>query len=282
MRSVRTIAIGCTAAVCAFGAMSAPAFAKELKPQPVFGKFVASTSGKTSATGEVSELRLGPYKFTGEQLFNESNEPILNGSGEPEFGPICSPLKAKGAVEAGESESLTQKIAFAHCVAYRSAGTGAEGLKERVTAHFKLGLEFHSNHSATTGEVEESEVTLIPESTVTFTGSHSTCTVEIPSQSVPIKAEKDPEEEFEAALYETEEESTEGSKTLEKKFGPEHDRLNVETEFSHVKTDVPLGNKCETKKGGEEHKYTNGVIDLELEDITLKGGNLSFVPAPEA
>src|SRR5271168_4286014 len=133
MRSVRTIAIGCTVAVCAFGGLSAPAFAKGTGPKAVFGKFVASTTGKTAAKGEVSELRLGPYKFTGEQLFNESNEPILNGSGEPEFGPICSPLKAKGAVVEGESESLTQKITFAHCVAYRSAGTGAEGLKERVT-----------------------------------------------------------------------------------------------------------------------------------------------------
>lgn len=309
MRSVRMVAIGLAAAVCALGAFSATAFAKKGE-KLIFGKFVASTSGTTRGTGTANKLRIGPYRFTGEELFEtverekkhpkEPGEmetvrvPKKNAEGEIEHGPLCKPLIVKGTVEEGESESITQTIQFPHCVTYRQAGTesGNNGpLLEKVTATFSLGIKFRSNHSAETGEPEPKSAELEP-GTVVFKGSHSTCKVKILEQDVPLKATEEVaengEKEFEAALYETEEESLEGKKQAEKKFGPVRDRLAIETEFKHVKATVEETASCTSKKGGKENeegefadKFENGVMDLSLEHITLKNGQLSFVPPGE-
>jgi hypothetical protein len=273
MRSVRTILVACAAALCTVGVMSTPAFAKVEKEKHVFGKFVASTTGTTSGLGPVNKLQLGPYKFTGEESQNES--------GEDEFGPLCKSVKATGKAVEGENESLLQTIHFSHCVTNEAVGNAGEGLKHRIVVNFNLGIEFHSNHSATFGEIEPESAT-IQEGTVVFKGN-STCKVEIPSQTVPLKAgtEKGAESEFEAAMYATEEESLEGNKAGEKKFGPFRDRLVIETEFKHVKSTVPLNKSCFDTKFGESKNYNDGVIDLEFERITLKNGNLSFVPATD-
>jgi hypothetical protein len=284
MRSVRTIAIGCIVAVCAMGALSAPAFAA--KEKIIFGKFVASTSGATHGVGTVSKLTIGPYKFTGEQLFEEKEGTRVakkNESGEDEFGPLCKSVVAKGTVEEGESENLAQTLTFNHCVTYRSAGNAANGLKEEVTTTFKLGIEFHSNHSATFGEPGAESAT-IEEGSVVFKGSKSQCTIEIPAQPVPLSSgtEKGMEKEFEAALYETEEESLEGKKSLERTFGPFRDRLNIETEFNHLDAVVAESSKCTSKNGGEERNFPLGSMSIDVPGITLKKGNLSFVPPAEA
>jgi hypothetical protein len=137
MRSVRTIVLGTAVAACALGVLSAPAFGKP--PTIVFGKFVASAAGGTKGHGEVSELRLGPYVFTGKNLGN--------GSG---FGPVCeNELKSKGNIAAaGESETFFQNVKFSKCYATRKSGTS----EEAVAFHFELGMEFHSNHSAELGQ----------------------------------------------------------------------------------------------------------------------------------
>jgi len=260
MRSVRTIAIGCIVAVCAMGALSAPAFAA--KEKLIFGKFVASTSGATHGVGTVSKLTIGPYKFTGEQLFEEKEGTRVakkNESGEDEFGPLCKSVVAKGTVEEGESENLAQTLTFNHCVTYRSAGNAANGLKEEVTTTFKLGIEFHSNHSATFGEPGAESAT-IEEGSVVFKGSKSQCTIEIPAQPVPLSSgtEKGMEKEFEAALYETEEESLEGKKIAGKDLRsvprpPEHrngiqpprcsrgGELQVHEQERRRRTELPAG-----------------------------------------
>lgn len=303
MRSVRTIAIACVAAVCAMGALSAPAFAKP-KEKLIFGKFVASREGKTRGKGEITELTLGPYKFTGEiqteektiikevhgKIVEEKKKVPIVVDKQFVYGPICKPLVVTGTVEEGESETLTQTVKFPHCIAYRNAGkneagTSEGGLLERVVANFSVAFEFHSNHSGTTGEAEPKSATL-EEGTVVFKGSKSTCEIEIESQDIPLnateEADENGEKEFEAALYETEEEELSGNKAEEKKFGPVRDRLDIETEFKKVKTVVPETAACQARKGGEEDEFGNGVIDMHLGPITLANGNLSFVPPAEA
>jgi hypothetical protein len=63
------------------------------------------------------------------------------------------------------------------------------------------------------------------------------------------------------------------------KVGPFRDRLFIEGELQHVRSVAEQSAVCTTKKGGEELKFTDGTIGIELEEVTLKEGNLSFVPA---
>jgi hypothetical protein len=276
MRRVKVV-LGLAAVVCAFGALSAPAFAA-----PVFGKFVATVSGPTKGIGSVEALKLGPYTFTGEEQT----------AGQGNFGPICGSLKSKGMVEAGEFEDLLQNLTFRNCIAYRKIEHSQ--VKEAVKVNLKLGLEFHSNHSAIAGQSEESEAHVLPGSSVTFKGRKSSCVVVIPEQTLPIKAATKPLAEYEAAGYETEEESLVGEKNLEAKYGPVRKRLDIEMSFKKIKSLMQVTPACAYPKsdngGGEEGSYNketnnvefdNGMLEAEVEEITLKDGNISFVEAPE-
>jgi hypothetical protein len=271
MRSVRTIVLGAAVAACALGALSAPAFAKE----PItFGKFVASATGTTKGHGEVSEMRLGPYRFTGKNLGNGS------------FGPVCEKeLKSKGEVTAGEHETFEQKVTFSKCFSTRKAGTS----EEAVSFHFTLDMVFHSNRSAELGG-EGTEVEITKTSTVKVKGSKSSCELLIPAQTVPVKAATKPEDEFEAVSYGTEEEAVEGKGKIAK-FGPIRDRLDIEEMvFKKIKvieqlnpekgcTNEKLEEGATFNKELDQVEYHNGLLEAELEEISLNDGNISFVEA---
>jgi hypothetical protein len=225
MRSVRMI-LGLAVVVCAFGALTAPAFAKVEEPIE-FGKFVANATGVTKGHGEAGEMAIGPYKFP-------------NG---------C---------EVGG------------------------GVEEPVSVSFTLGMEFHSNGFAETGEGAGVE---IKKATVKFKAKKSYCEVNIPTQFIPNQAEKKPEKEFEAFSYKTEKEKLTGSQ--EKKFGEFRERLAIEWEFKGFNANVPVTPTCEYRNGEEggklnpvtkEVEFSGGKMEGELEEITLKGGNLKFVP----
>jgi hypothetical protein len=285
MRRVRVV-LGFAAVVCAFGALTAPAFAKEKKPA-VFGKFTASINGKTispgepAATkghGEVEAMTLGPYVFTGKNL----------GEGKG-FGPVCEKeLKSKGAVDSESSETFLQNVTFAKCWATRREGAS----EEAVSFHFTLAMEFHSNGSAVLGQSEDAEIKIIKASTVRIKGSKSSCEVIIPEQTVPVKAATKTEKEYETATYETEEEEVEGKKALKEFPSGFQDKLDIEFEFGKLKTIEQLNpakgctnSKLEEgatfNKENDTVEYSKGVLDAELEEIEIKGGNIGFVPKPE-
>ena len=250
MRSVRMI-LGLAVVVCALGALTAPAFAKA-------EAFVANASGSTKGHGEAGEMAIGPYKFP-------------NGC-EKE-------LKSKGNVVAGESETFFQEVKFNKCIAKRKVGGGIE---EPVSVSFTLGLEFHANGFAETGEGAGVKIT---PATVKFKGKKSYCEVNIPAQFIPGQAEKKPEKGYEAFSYTTEIEKLEGSQA--KKFGEFRERLAIEWEFKGLNANVPVTETCEYKNGEEGGKFNpvtkevefgGGKMEGELEEITLKTGNLKFVP----
>jgi hypothetical protein len=263
MRSFRMI-IGLVVAVCALGALTAPAFAKTKEPK-VFGKFVATNTGGTKGHGEAGEMKLGPYIFP-------------NG--------CTKELKSNGSVVAGESETIAQQIKFRGCIAKRKLGKG--GIEESFPVKFTLSMEFHSNGFIETGDGAEVHINA---ATVNLKAAKSYCTANIPAQTIPGKAVKKPEGEFEAASYETEEEVLEKKGQI-KKFGPIRDRLDIEWELKKIHVNVPITPRCEFKNSeGEEpesekynevtkeFEFTNGKMEGELEEITLGDGNLSFVPA---
>jgi hypothetical protein len=243
MRRTRMV-IALAMGLCALGVLAAPALA--VKEKPVFGKFHASVAGSAKGIGEAGEMTLGPYKF--EECEKE--------------------LHSTGSVVMGESETFFQEVKFSHCETVRSAGGG---LQEPVFASFNLGMEFHSNGSLKLGP-----------NTVTFAAGDSACEVNIPAQWVPAIAEtKGEEKTFEDASYSTEKEKLEGSQ--EKKFGEFRERLDLEWELKGITTTVKLTPTC-TYKGSHlnsagEAEFNGGKMEGELEEVTLTGGNLSFVPA---
>jgi hypothetical protein len=231
--------------VLTWGVLASPALA--VKEKPVFGKFRASVAGTAKGIGATSEMVLGPYKF--EECEKE--------------------LRSNGTVVLGESETFFQEVKFAKCVATRNAGNG---LREAVFASFKLGMEFHSNGSLRLGPTS-----------VTFGASDSTCEITIPAQWVPSAAETKGEyKTFEDARYSTLLEKLEGGQ--EKKFGEFRERLNIAWELKGVTTTVKLTPTCKYEgshiNAAGEAEFSAGKMEGELEEVTLAGGNLSFVPPP--
>ncbi len=240
----RSMIIAALASALAIGVLASPALA--LKEKPVFGKFKATAAGAVKGHGESGEMQLGPYKF--EECEKE--------------------LKSTGSVTMGESETFFQEISFSHCIGTKQL---SGGLEELETTSFKLGLEFHSNGALVIGP-----------NAVTFGVKGSSCEITIPSQSVPVGFVKHPEKPYEVAAYSTETEKLEGG--LEKKFGEFRERLDIEWELKNIKTTVKLTPKCmysgsHLNTAGEA-EYSGGKMAGELEEVTLKTGNLSFVPAP--
>lgn len=241
MRWTRTAVAG----VLALGLLASPALAKE---KPVFGKFKATASGLTNGIGEAGEMTLGPYHF--EECERE--------------------LRPHGSVTMGESETFFQEVKFSHCETTRPGGGG---LEETTQATFTLGMEFHSNGALKLGP-----------SPVTFEAAGATCEITIPAQWVPANAETEKGQEhlYESIEYETEKEKLEGGPA--KKFGEFRERLDIFWEVKGVHTTVKLTPSCQYNgshlNAAGEAEFSNGKLEGELEEVTLQGGNLSFVEPP--
>lgn len=299
MRRVR-IVLGLAVAVCAFGALTAPAFAK---PKLVFGEFVASIAGKTLSETEfgtlatdkedestVSSLALGPYEFgtrEGEEINFEE--------------PCEKPLKVTGKVIADNSSELQTQIGFRKCTSW-SESVGKGGLGEKIfegkISNFTLGVKFYSNHAAEVGKSEDGFE--IEEGVVTVKHAQNKCTMVIPKQFIPAKAATKPEKEYEAASYsgETPEaiEKWEKSRKLKEEYpSGVKERLEIDMEegFKDIVAYVNPAPPCFPKKGEEAKKvrteepykgwieYTKGHIEADIEGLEVKGGELTFVPPPE-
>jgi hypothetical protein len=287
---MRLKTIGVAVAVCVLAAMfAAPSFAAKKEKVPViFGKFHAkilgqtiseANRGSTKGHASISALRIGPYKFTGEKKFNETTKTL-------EFGPICQKeLKSKGLVTEEVSDVFGQALYFKNCIGYRKLGGG---LEEEVIASFVLGINFHSNFSA---ELAEPEVEVKGIGPMIIKAKRSFCVVTIPEQFIPIQAEEHPEREFESASYTTETEVLEGGKAKKYEGGVKKN-LNIEMLFKKIHANVATSPQCHYSKEGKgaeeeglynpstkEVEYKNGLLEAELEEITLKKGSVWFEPA---
>jgi hypothetical protein len=308
MRRLRVV-LGLAVAVCAFGALTAPAFAK--KEKLVFGKFSASVVGKTLSEAdsaavvenkedeaELSGLVIGPYKFG------------VVTQGKANYEEPCEKApKVTGKVFEEHSSSLLTEVSFRKCVSSNPGG----GIVPWKASSFKLAIRFQANESAEIGNTEGG-FHIVDDAYVTFKGADSECLVEIPAQFVPSQAEVKEEKFYEAAVYTAEEEKPvenwEKSKKLQEQYpGDFKDRLGIETTekfkgFVSLVDTAPTGSKskgCEAVKGEENSKvitekeievenkmepnphylwteYTNGKILLDAEGLEIKGGQLTFEP----
>jgi hypothetical protein len=277
MRSVRAT-LGLAVLLCVFGTVAAPAFAKKAKPPVVFGKFTASyPSGRLITPAE-------PATAKGHGELDSLN--LANGALRIHE---CDDVKSVGQVDEERAETFFQNVTFKHCYAIVSLNPGfTEQLK---IPRFTLGIEFRSNKSAEVGEGAENEIEIVRPSTVTIPiGKKSPCKVTIPEQIVPQKAAGKPESEYGAVGYETELEEA------KRKFFPTgiQEKLDIGMEFSTIASWVKPGEHC-VYAGGEEGAfdstpgtpaygyvvYGKGTLEAELEEITIKDGDLGFEPKPE-
>ncbi|HYM55837.1 MAG TPA: hypothetical protein VES97_10770, partial [Solirubrobacteraceae bacterium] len=166
--------------------------------------------------------------------------------------------------------------------AQKPFGTGTEEVKLKS---FAIDFEFHSNKAAVIGE-GEGEIKIKKDSTLSIPVGKGACTVVIPEQTIPEKAERKPELEYEAASY-----TTEFEPAKIKKFPSGfQEKLNIEMEFKKVESWVKPAPGC--APGGVVNEvpetpgfgyvvYGNGTMELELEEITIKNGNVGFEPKKE-
>jgi hypothetical protein len=311
MRRVRVV-IGLAVAVCAFGALSASAFAtpKKEKEKLVFGTFVASIAGRSITPSEpapvienkedeaeVAGLEIGPYKFG------------VVEEGKANYEEPCKKApKVTGKVLEERSSSFLTEVTFRECVSSNPGG----GVVPWKATNFKLAIKFSSNESAELGTTEGG-IEIQPAAEV-IKGVDSQCLVEVPRQYVPGKSGEKPEKFWEAATYTGEKEEPvenwEKSKKLKEQYpGDFKNRLEVETTekfkgiVSYVDTATTKKHAgCQPVKGEENGKlitekeievegkmvpnphygwleYKNGqIIGLVAEGLEIKGGQLTFEP----
>lgn len=276
MRRVR-IALGLAAALCAFGTFAAPALAKKEKKEVVFGKFTASYPFGP----EITPTAPAATKGIGELYSLELAKGALR------ISSCAKELKSTGQVTSQSSNTIVQNITFNGCFA--KVNLNKEITEEIKVPKFVLGMEFYSNGSAVAGQ--PSEVKIVKPSTVTIQiGKKGACSVTIPAQTIPTKAEVKPEREFEAAFYETEMEPA----NVKKFPSGFQEKLDVEMEFSKIESWVKPGAHCIYGPGEEGAfdkeegtpafgyvVYGKGTLEAELEEITIKNGNLGFEPKKE-
>jgi len=253
--------LGLAAAVCAFGALAAPALAKRKEHPQVLGKFVASYPNGTPISEGSPATATGTGWLEGIELA-EGAVTI------PEEG--CKRIKSSGDVAAERSDTIYQVISFKGCEGITDVGTSKHVRARAKVPTFSIAMEFHSNGYAETGTGEATSVH-IDHTAVRFKAyKGSPCVVVIPAQTIPVKALKKPEGEFEAAEYETEREEPVKLKKFPAGF---QEKLDIYMEFSKVEAYVEPNEDCEVGAG---FNPKTGKIDAELEEVTIKNGDLGF------
>ncbi len=258
MRRLR-MTLGLAVAVCASATFAAPALAHREKPRATLGKFLASRSDGVPITP--SDPAIARTKEGSVTFISLADETLNIEEGE------CGKIRSTGEVTSERSEEFFQEITFSKCKATFHSKNG----KERAEIpKFKLAFVFHSNEAGRVGS-GESEVDLGRSAIFIKTRKRPEgCTVEVPQQSLPVKAERKPEEEFESTEYSTEREPAK-LKKFPKGF---RERLEVAVELKKIISyEVPDPPYCEPEGG---FKADKGIVEFELEEIGIKKGNLGF------
>jgi hypothetical protein len=234
-RLSRVTAAACTA--CAFAVAAAPAVAHE---------FVASKSGKVkgSQVGQV-EFALKPFIIT------------------------CNFSKGTSKVTAGSSETFFVSTRFKNCVT--KASIQREGITLKTKFKTPVAIEYHANgfiEVGSEGEEFEGSATLKGGEVEIYIPTVK-CEIYWPEQTVPVKAIKHPEREYEEALYETQS-VPRSSKKFPSGF---QNKLVIHDQVRHLEYEYEEGQCSNFAKAEEEQK--KGEINGEFVE-ELAGGNLEF------
>jgi hypothetical protein len=242
MRHSRIMSVPALAvAVCALAVVAAPASAHQ---------FTASAVNKTF-----------PLKTKGEGLGTQAFK----------FGKIeveCSVAQDKGAIAESPAQLLKVEVSYKECESH----TKFYGQESAPVIRFKSKVEYlyHANGyvevgtEGTPGSMEVGPGTI--EIAIQHTGG---CKVLVPKQTVPVKAVKDPDEEYSAAAFSNEEVPAESLKKFPSGF--QH-RLTVADEFKGMEFEIEEAGLCENF---EKTEFKGGKYTGELQ-VEVGAGNLGF------
>lgn len=239
--------LGLATTVCALALSATPALAHE---------FTASKTGKTAGKTETAQVfKFGPFKIT------------------------CERASAKGAVAAGVSNTYATKLKPSKCST--EAKIGSKTIK--LPTHFisPLAVEYHANGFVETGgEIEEiegkavlagGEAEIKVYTGITESREPSRCTIYWPEQTIPLKAEKKPDDEYSAATYSDKFKPA----TNLKKFPDEKQHyLEISNSFKGIKYEFE-GEPCE-EWGKEEGSEGGAGTYFGSFPAVLSGGNFEF------
>lgn len=168
---------------------------------------------------------------------------------------VCEAAKAKGTVAAGESPTFTTVLKFTKCVRELGGASQPEPLKARFLGEIEL--TYHAN-----GYV-------VMTSTIELKVSGTKCLLEASEETIPVKAERDPNGQYSAAVFSIAEAPAKNLKKFPSGF---QQKLVIANEFKGLEWEASEGD-CELwTKGteGENGRYS-GTIEEEV-----GGGSLSF------
>jgi hypothetical protein len=232
-------------------------FAVAVAPALAAPEFKASAIGKEYTEAEPGTTR---------GLAVEEAEPAFD------FGGLvikCPKAVAKGQVTSTFSKTLATEVKFSGCSTVAKEGPGKELLLATVIKT-PVFFVFHANGFAETGaELGESNVE-ISGGTVEMkvAGVRAKCVIGWPAQTIPVRAERKPEEEFSAVEYVP----NSFPRPFSKKAFPSgfQERLLVVSDLKSIKWEVAEG--CENfEKTEGKGKYT-GTLEEQV-----VGGNLEIV-----
>jgi hypothetical protein len=234
MRQLRR-SVALVAFVCAFALLATSAIAEE---------FHASSTGETRGKN-----------------FEETPQTFKFGS----IHITCLKAAEKGEVLAGPKKELFDSVKYGKCSTEAKLGANTIFLKTAFLT--PIDFEYHSNGFAEFGGSSESELKLIAPSSVEIKIPSIRCVIEIPPQTIPVKAVKVPEGEYSAVSYFTEEYPTTNKKVFPSGF---RKKLVIENELKGINYEYTEGQCSEFEKTEGKGQYIGPLLDERV------GGDLWF------
>jgi len=182
----------------------------------------------------------------------------------------CTKAAAKGKVTWKSSKTFATEVKFAGCSTIAHEGPGKELL---LATNFRSPVDFvfHANGFAENGtEFEAGEVGISGGTAeMHISGVRHKCIMGWPSQTIPVRAEKHPEEEFSAVEYPF---PNEYPRPGDKKQFPSgfQQRLLISSELRHLKWEVVEGCENFEKTEGNVGNYIGSIEEQVI------GGNLEI------
>jgi hypothetical protein len=242
MRNRSTIGIAAT--LCAFAVAAAPAAAApEFHASEVGKQFTPGSPGKSQGLNVgVQDFKFGAFHI------------------------LCQSAKAKGKVESETSKTFFTSVKYKGCNAQAKLGNQPITLKTQFKSSWDF--EYHANGFAEIGPESESELKLIKAGAIEMKVPALKCTIEVPAQTLPIKAEKKPENEFSEVGYANEEIAVPPSKHFP---GGMQKQLVVTNNLKKIEYELSEG-QCESfKKTEGKNAFYKGQLKEQV-----KNGNLSI------